>query len=212
MGKVWAATPDLEVPVALQPPAQRVKIVDVEAERARKVKSKAFPAAYCKEAVLMQYTVDTGLDRALTDALEAACMARLLRGNPMHLVLRRVKACAQFFELYREADRAVLDAYTQLLSKLKRAPHLLVATCTSTFSATEVMAQLQQLAPAAVIHGTTSHRGCISRDGRQTFGLLGIYDPDGRYATAVGHGAADVASAKAAGRNAARLALQSEAS
>ena len=108
-----------------------------------------------------------------------------------------------------DMDRAVLEAYTQLLGKLGRAPHLLVATCSSAFDGKAVVAQLQRLAPNAVIHGTTSFSGCISRDGRQRFGLLGFYDPDGHYAVGIsGPGANKHATAREAGRSAARQALK----
>ena len=107
VGRVWAATPELEVPVSLQPPPMRVQVVDVAAERARQRKTKANPAALAHEAVLMQYVVDTGLDRAVTDALEAVCTARLLKGNPMHALLLHIKGSAQLFELWREPDQAL---------------------------------------------------------------------------------------------------------
>ena len=107
VGRIWSATPDLEVPVSLQPPTMRVKVVDVEAERARQRKTKTNPAALAHEAVLMQYSVDTGLDRALASSLEAACTARLLQGNPMNSVVLRIKAAAQYFDLWREPDKTV---------------------------------------------------------------------------------------------------------
>ena len=116
LARIWAATPDLEVPIAIQPPPMRVKVVDVVAERARQRKAKSNPAALANEAVLMQYAVDTGLDRALVASLEAACTAQLLRGNPMYTVLLRVKAAAQYFDLWREPDEAVRAA---LLNTLK---------------------------------------------------------------------------------------------
>ena len=107
------------------------------------------------------------------------------------------------------ADRAVLEAYTRLLAKLKLAPHLLVATCSSAFDGEAVVRQLHRLAPGAVVHSTTSHAGCISRDGRQSLGLLGIFDPHGRYAAGLSCGATDAATAREAGRRAARQALLS---
>ena len=88
----------------------KVRVLDVVAERERQRKTKANPAALASEAVLMQYSVDSGLDRALAASLEAACSARLLRDNPMHAVLLRIKAAAQYFELWREPDEAVRAA------------------------------------------------------------------------------------------------------
>jgi hypothetical protein len=86
----------------------------------------------------------------------------------------------------------------------------LVASVSSVFDGKVVIDQLQRLAPGAVIHASTSHAGCISRDGRQTFGLLGIFDPTGRYATGLSSGATTAVSAREAGRSAARQALQSD--
>ena len=143
-----------------------------------------------------------------------------------------------------ELDRAVLQAYTTLLWRLRRASHLLVLTCGCGFdgaqaaaaagapsrvpfcprsashparvhpaptlapSAPQVAAQLRALCPSAVLHGTSSCRGCITDDGqRRLRRLLGIHDPHGRYASGLGRGAAAAVSAREAGRAAARSAL-----
>ena len=68
-------------------------------------------------------------------------------------------------------------------------------------------AQLRALCPSAVLHGTSSCRGCITDDGQRRLGLLGIHDPHGRYASGLGRGAAAAATAREAGRAAARGAL-----
>ena len=74
-------------------------------------------------------------------------------------------------------------------------------------SAPQVAAQLRALCPSAVLHGTSSCRGCITNEGQQRLGLLGIHDPHGRYASGLGRGAAAAATAREAGRAAARSAL-----
>ncbi len=101
-----------------------------------------------------------------------------------------------------------LQAYTALLGQLRNAPTLLVLASWCGFDPAEVAAQLRALCPSAVLHGTSSCRGCITDDGGQhKLGLLGIYDPQGRYASAIGHGASSPATAREAGRAAARGAL-----
>jgi len=109
VGRVWSSMPDIEVPVALQPPPMKVKVIDVNAERERARKTKTYPAKIAGEAVLMQYAVDTGLDRALSGALEDACTSKLLIGNPMNSVLLRIKASAQLFDLWREQDSIIVQ-------------------------------------------------------------------------------------------------------
>ena len=92
-------------------------------------------------------------------------------------------------------DRAVLDAYTDLLKKLRAEPTLLLVSCAATFPAASVAAMLSSLCPSAVIHGTSSCKGCITSDGHHTFGLLGIVDHDGRYAVGLSKGATSAATA-----------------
>ena len=104
-------------------------------------------------------------------------------------------------------DRAVLDAYTDLLKRLRAEPTLLLVSCTATFPAALVASLLSRLCPSAVIHGTSSCKGCITSDGHHTFGLLGIVDPVGRYSVGFSKGATSAETAKEAGRRAAKAAL-----
>ena len=104
-------------------------------------------------------------------------------------------------------DRAVLEAYTDLLQKLRTTPHVLIVSAHSSFPSIGVATMLHGLCPSAVIHGTSSCRGCITSDGHEAFGLLGIVDPDGRYAVGMSRGATDAATAREAGRAAAQSAL-----
>ena len=104
-------------------------------------------------------------------------------------------------------DRAVLDAYTDLLKKLRAEPTLLIVSCKATFDAASVASMLASLCPSAVIHGTSSCKGCITSDGHHTFGLLGIVDHDGRYSVGLSKGATKAETAKEAGRRAAKAAL-----
>ena len=52
-----------------------------------------------------------------------------------------------------ELDRAVLQAYTTLLGRLRSAPHLLLLSSVCDFDAAEAAAQLRALCPSAVLHG-----------------------------------------------------------
>ena len=101
--QVWDAT-KLDVPVSLQPPSVRSKVVLVEAERARQRSTRMYPSTRSHEAVLVQYAADTNLDTALHAALADVCSAHVVTGNPMHAVLQRLKAFAHFFEVWRETD------------------------------------------------------------------------------------------------------------
>ena len=103
VAKVFEAT-KVDVPVSVQPPSVRVKVVDVHAETDRQRRTRAYPAGVARETVLMQYAIDTQLDTALTAALDDVCTARLVAGNPMHAILLRIKSAAQYFELWRETD------------------------------------------------------------------------------------------------------------
>ncbi len=101
--KVFEAA-KVEVPVSLQPPAVRVKVVDVNLERDRQRRTRAYPAGVARETVLMQYAIDTQLDTAMIAALQDVCSARVVAGNPLHAIVLRIKSAAQYFELWRETD------------------------------------------------------------------------------------------------------------
>lgn len=94
----------MEVPLSLQPPAVKVKVVEVPLERIRQRRTRAYPAGVAREAVLMQYAIDTQLDKALNAAFEDICTAHVVTGNPMHALLLRLKSASQYFELWRETD------------------------------------------------------------------------------------------------------------
>ena len=62
IGDVWKMTTDVKVPVALQPPPLRERIINVPKELARHKHIHTYPADVAREAVLLQYVVDTRLD------------------------------------------------------------------------------------------------------------------------------------------------------
>lgn len=104
VGRIWADTEGVEVPVSLQAPSMRIRVVNVAVEQERQRKTKIYPASLAREAVLMQYVVDTQLERAIATALEDIYATRVLKGNPMNIILLRIKASSQRFELWKEAD------------------------------------------------------------------------------------------------------------
>ena len=101
-------------------------------------------------------------------------------------------------------DRAVLDAYTDLLKKLRTTPRP-DRLCALILPELTRCCMLHSLCPSAVIHGTSSCRGCITSDGL-TFGCLGLSIPMGTILPA-SRGATDAATARDAGRAAAQSAL-----
>ncbi len=103
---LWVAKRN-EVPVAFQPLPTRVKVVVQSAEVGRQRKMHAYPASILKESIVLQYAVDTGLDKAISSAFADFCSARVLSTNPMHAVLERVKSAAQLFELWKETDASL---------------------------------------------------------------------------------------------------------
>jgi hypothetical protein len=105
---VWENSPDVEVPVALQPPSVRVKVVAVQEEMERQRKSHTYPSNLAGEVVLLQYTVDTQLDKCLEAAMQDIITPRILTGNPVSKVLSRFKAAAQRFELWKETDEELV--------------------------------------------------------------------------------------------------------
>lgn len=125
-----------EVPLALQPPAMKVRVVVVPEERLRQRKMRTYPPAILRESILLQYAVDTQLDRALNACFEDIVSARVLRGgeNPMHSALYRIKAASQFFELWKESDKSLQAAIpneptvVQLVQSVCRVPPPTVET------------------------------------------------------------------------------------
>lgn len=67
--RIWDSS-QVEIPLSLQAASVRVKVVEVKVERERQRKAHTYPAAVTLETVLMQYIVDTQLDRALAAAFE----------------------------------------------------------------------------------------------------------------------------------------------
>ena len=92
IGDVWKMTTDVKVPVALQPPPLRERIINVPKELARHKHIHTYPADVAREAVLLQYVVDTRLDETLQRALLGVCSEAALRGNPFHAIIGHVKA------------------------------------------------------------------------------------------------------------------------
>ena len=114
VSRIWEQNAGVEVPVSLQAPSIRVKVVNVDSEREQQRKTKTYPASQAREAVLMQYVVDTQLERALAMAMEDVYTARVVKGNPMHAIVLRVKAASQYFELWREPDDEVQSNLLQV--------------------------------------------------------------------------------------------------
>ena len=92
IGQVWSMTTDVKVPVALQPPPLRERIINVPKELARHKHIHTYPADVAREAVLLQYVVDTRLDETLQRALLGLCSEAALRGNPFHAIIGHMKA------------------------------------------------------------------------------------------------------------------------
>ena len=92
IGQVWSMTTDVKVPVALQPPPLRERIINVPKELARHRHIHTYPADVAREAVLLQYVVDTRLDETLQRALLGLCSEAALRGNPFHAIIGHMKA------------------------------------------------------------------------------------------------------------------------
>ena len=92
IGQVWSKTTAVKVPVALQPPPLRERIINVPKELARHRHIHTYPADVAREAVLLQYVVDTRLDETLQRALLGLCSEAALRGNPFHAIIGHMKA------------------------------------------------------------------------------------------------------------------------
>ena len=107
--KVWENTPSVDVPISLQPPSVKVRVVVVETERERQKRTRTYPSSVAHESVLMQYAVDTELDKMLVSAFDDVVTQRILGGNPLTTILARAKAAAQRFELWKGSDDVFLS-------------------------------------------------------------------------------------------------------
>ena len=87
----------------------RIMCVDVEKEVKRGIRSQRYPASICKEATILQYTVDTRLDTALQSVLMST-MSNALIPNPFPFVVNKLIGWACRHALWGEPDSHILAA------------------------------------------------------------------------------------------------------
>ncbi|KAL1499257.1 hypothetical protein AB1Y20_013760 [Prymnesium parvum] len=93
---VWSQRKHVTLPSYLQPLSVRVKVIEVAKEVDRQRKTHAYANSIAHESVLLQYVIDTSLDRTLTQLFEVL--------SPKLLLL------AQFCSVWRQLDSVELKA------------------------------------------------------------------------------------------------------
>merc|ERR550514_1308543 len=107
-----------------------------------------------------------------------------------------------------DATKCAQDAYASLLRAGGVAPDLLLVSAAADVDGAALVASLRRMAPTACVQAVSTVAGALHNGGRDRVGLLGIADARGRYSVGFAPGASSAASARQAGRAAARLAWQ----
>jgi len=108
--RTWSQRKHVQLPAYLRPLSVRVKVIEVANEIERQRKAHTYSSNVVHESVLLQYAVDTLLDQTLQQLFQDVCALRLLKGNPLHAAILRVKAAAQYFTHWRRPDVALRAA------------------------------------------------------------------------------------------------------
>lgn len=109
--KVFSATPEVQVPLSMQPTPVRERRIELAAEQQRLRVVRAYPEDVHNGAVLLQYVTDSRLDAVVEAVLVELASASRLPRNPFTVALLRMKRAAAAFEAWREADTALAHAF-----------------------------------------------------------------------------------------------------
>ena len=107
-----------------------------------------------------------------------------------------------------DATKCAQDAYASLLRASGVAPDLILVSAKADVDGAELVASLRRMAPTACVQAVSTVAGALHNGGSDKVGLLGITDPRGRYSVGFAPGASSAATAREAGRVAARQAWQ----
>jgi hypothetical protein len=115
--KVFTATPEVQVPLSLQPVPVRERRIDLAAEQKRLRPVRAYPDQVHEEAVLLQYVTDSRLDAVVEEILVELTSASRLPRNPFTVALLRMKRAAAAFEAWREADASLANSFLSSMAQ-----------------------------------------------------------------------------------------------